>query len=225
MHRAKKESAFRDFILIVAGCTLLAFGVKSIFDPSGLVTGGISGLSILIKDLTSEWIPGGIPLWATTLCLNAPLFLAAFFMKGFRYIKKTLFATVFLSLVLEMCIRDRNEALSELLAKEVQLAYQEAQLQSTETQLQGIQLILNGASGSMKDLMDKLEKARAELEAIKNNNTLPEEEKTELIRQLEEQIAKLEAQLKGISDTLEAMGMTVAGTLEDMSADVYKRQR
>ena len=100
MHREKKESAFRDFILIVAGCTLLGFGVKSIFDPSGLVTGGISGLSILIKDLTSEWIPGGIPLWATTLCLNAPLFVAAFFMKGFRYIKKTLFATVFLSLVL-----------------------------------------------------------------------------------------------------------------------------
>jgi len=59
-----------------------------------LVTGGVSGVSIIAKEL---W---GIPLWITNTALNIPLFLASMKLKGWQFIKRTLVATVALSLSL-----------------------------------------------------------------------------------------------------------------------------
>ena len=76
---------------------MLAFAVASIYDPIGLVTGGFSGLAIIIKQISENWIPGGIPLAVTNLALNVPFFLIAIHLKGLAYVMKTLYATVMLS--------------------------------------------------------------------------------------------------------------------------------
>lgn len=83
--------------MIAIGTALIAFSVASIYDPSGFVTGGFSGLAIIVKQLTEELIPGGVPLAVTNLLLNIPVFLIAIRLKGWRYIVKTLFGTVMLS--------------------------------------------------------------------------------------------------------------------------------
>ena len=86
-----------NYIMIIIGAGLLSIGVSCFFDPIGLVTGGFSGLSIVIKSVTSLWIEGGIPLWFTNLALNIPVFIVAYFVKGKGFIGKTLFGTVMLS--------------------------------------------------------------------------------------------------------------------------------
>lgn len=83
--------------MIAIGTALIAFSVASIYDPSGFVTGGFSGLAIIVKQLTAELVPGGVPLALTNLILNIPVFLIAIRLKGWNYIVKTLFGTVMLS--------------------------------------------------------------------------------------------------------------------------------
>ena len=93
----KSRAIIKEYLLIAAGTALIAFAVASIYDPSGFVTGGFSGLAIIVKQLTEDMVPGGIPLAVTNLLLNIPVFLIAIRLKGWNYIVKTLFGTVMLS--------------------------------------------------------------------------------------------------------------------------------
>lgn len=92
----RREPAFL-YLIIIAGTGILAFAIKCIFDPIGLVTGGFTGLSILLKRVTEIFIPGGVPLWFANLALNVPFFLLALKIKGKRFIWRTGIATVLLS--------------------------------------------------------------------------------------------------------------------------------
>lgn len=96
----KLRPAWMDYILIMAGTSLMALAIKGIFDPVSLVTGGFSGIAIIVKNITEGIIEGGIPLWLTNLFLNIPLFVVAIKVKGWRYIAKTIFATIWLSVAL-----------------------------------------------------------------------------------------------------------------------------
>lgn len=86
-----------QILLIVFGTGIVAFGIQCIYDPVGLVTGGFTGLAIVVKNISAPWIHGGIPLWLTNLALNIPVFIAAYISMGKKFIGRTLFATVLLS--------------------------------------------------------------------------------------------------------------------------------
>ena len=88
---------FSYFLLIIVGTAGVAFAVQCMYDPCGLVTGGFSGIAIIIKSLTEHIIPGGVPLWLTNLLLNIPVFTVAYIKMGKRFIGRTLFGTVMLS--------------------------------------------------------------------------------------------------------------------------------
>lgn len=98
MRMIKEEKVYRDYLFIVLGTGILALNINSIFDPSSLVTGGFSGIAIIVKHLTQGIMGGGIPLWLTNAILNIPLFLLGFKVMGFHFLKKSLFGTVILSL-------------------------------------------------------------------------------------------------------------------------------
>lgn len=72
----------------------MAFAIKNIYDPAGLVTGGVSGIAIILKAAF------GIPLWATNTVLNIPLFLFSVKILGWRFVKRTIYATMALSVFL-----------------------------------------------------------------------------------------------------------------------------
>ncbi len=90
----KRRIAAVDYVMIIAGSMIMGYAIKNIYDPANLVTGGTSGLAIVMKELAR------IPLWLTNTVLNIPLFLAAWKLQGWRFIKRTLIATVTLSLSL-----------------------------------------------------------------------------------------------------------------------------
>ena len=96
----KGGSLSKDIIFILLGTFIMTLGVNWVQDPMGLVCGGVTGLAIVIKYVTGFVIEGGVPLWLINILFNGPLFVAAFYMKGWKYIAKTLFATLSLSFFL-----------------------------------------------------------------------------------------------------------------------------
>ncbi len=82
------------YLTIMVGAILMAVSVNFVYEPMGLVTGGVSGLAIVIKRWTESLITGGLPIWLFTVICNVPLYLIAAKVKGLRFLISALFGTV-----------------------------------------------------------------------------------------------------------------------------------
>lgn len=89
-----KKAVALEYGALILGAFIIGFAIKNIYDPVNLVTGGVSGISIIAKEVWK------IPLWITNTVLNIPLFLFSIRVKGWQFIKRTLVSTVALSLSL-----------------------------------------------------------------------------------------------------------------------------
>lgn len=113
-----KKLKYMDYLLIIVGTCLMAVAVISAFDKAGMVTGGFSGVAIIVKEWTESLVPGGIPLWITNMALNIPLFFLGMRIGGFQFVKKALVGELCLSFwlaVLPGCVPDFNLAGNDLL--------------------------------------------------------------------------------------------------------------
>lgn len=90
----KQKHPVVEYGIILLGTLLIGIAIKNIYDPVNLVTGGASGIAIIVKELF------GVPLWLTNTILNVPLFITAYYMMGWQFMKRTLFATAMLSVIL-----------------------------------------------------------------------------------------------------------------------------
>lgn len=86
-----------DYLFIFMGTGIMALAIQCIFEPIGLVTGGFSGIAIIIRKMTAGIVEGGVPLWLTNLALNIPVFIAALIIKGRKFLGRTVIGTVLLS--------------------------------------------------------------------------------------------------------------------------------
>lgn len=100
MEKLIQKESFRDYLLITIGTIILACGINMFFEKQNLVTGGVTGLAIVIKYISSGMFDGGIPLWFTNIVLNVPLYLIGIKIRGRGFGKKTLYAIIFLSFAL-----------------------------------------------------------------------------------------------------------------------------
>ncbi len=89
---------WKDWLSFIIGTGFMAVAVQLIYEPSGLITGGFSGIGILIRNWTRIGDFEGIPLGLTTFALNIPVFLWGFKKKGLAFVKKSFLSVVFLSL-------------------------------------------------------------------------------------------------------------------------------
>ncbi|NMP36925.1 MAG: YitT family protein [Clostridiales bacterium] len=92
----KLKTGFIDLLFWIVGCSFYALAVDTFTAPNQIAPGGFTGLSTLINFLT------GAPIGVTVLVLNIPLFLIAFKVFGWRFILKTLFATVMASVFIDV---------------------------------------------------------------------------------------------------------------------------
>jgi uncharacterized membrane-anchored protein YitT (DUF2179 family) len=90
----QKKIIGNNLFTLLLGTALMAAAIKLVYDPANLVTGGVSGLAIIVKELAN------IPLWLTNTVINIPLFVIAILVKGWKFVKRTLFATISLSFFL-----------------------------------------------------------------------------------------------------------------------------
>ena len=92
-----RKPLWLEYLMIIVGTGLMSLAINSVFDASGMVTGGFSGIALIIKAWTKGLVNGGIPLWVTNCVLNIPLFFIAWRVKGFSFIKKAILGEVSLS--------------------------------------------------------------------------------------------------------------------------------
>lgn len=95
-----KNGVKKRNLQLVCGTFLMAVAYKSIFDSAGMVTGGFSGISVIVRHLTLGYIEEGFPLWITNTILNIPVFISAYFIKGKHFVYNTLLGTVLLTIFL-----------------------------------------------------------------------------------------------------------------------------
>ena len=86
-----------QYLLIVAGTAIMAVSLQFFLDPDGMVPGGFTGIAIIVKEVTSGLIPGGIPLWVTNLLLNVPMIPIVLKIKGWDFAKRTVVGSLLLS--------------------------------------------------------------------------------------------------------------------------------
>lgn len=56
----KKRSVWVDYTMIIVGAFIMGFAIKNMYDPVNLVTGGVSGVAIIMKELAR--VPCGSPI-------------------------------------------------------------------------------------------------------------------------------------------------------------------
>jgi uncharacterized membrane-anchored protein YitT (DUF2179 family) len=86
-----------NLVLITVGGVILSIGIKSLAIPNGFISGGFSGLSLLIY-----YIFGGLPPGIWYFALNIPLFIAGWLILSRRFFFYSLFGMLVVTLAIDL---------------------------------------------------------------------------------------------------------------------------
>lgn len=86
----------RDYVVMTIGAILIAISVDLFLVPNNVVTGGITGVAIILNDLI------GTPVGLASLVFNIPLLILGVRYLGFVFGVRTIYATVVLSLAIDL---------------------------------------------------------------------------------------------------------------------------
>ncbi|MDU1889891.1 MAG: YitT family protein [Dysgonomonas sp.] len=95
--RYLKEFYWKDYALITVGLAIYAIGLIGFIKPGGIVTGGLTGIALLIEYATN------IPLQYTYFLTNMALLGVALKLLGVKFLVKTIFGVVMLTGLLTLC--------------------------------------------------------------------------------------------------------------------------
>lgn len=84
----------KDFFLITAGIFSAAFGLKGFLLTNHFIDGGVTGISLLVTQLT------GVPLYVLIICINIPFIILGYVILGRQFAIKTVLAICGLALCL-----------------------------------------------------------------------------------------------------------------------------
>ena len=103
MQTASSNSSFKkilsEYAQIMLGVLIMAISIHFFFIPNDLVTGGVSGIAIIILHYSQNWAHP-VPVWLSNLAINLPLLALALKVFGLKFITKTFFGAVLLTLFL-----------------------------------------------------------------------------------------------------------------------------
>lgn len=85
----------KDNFLWILGCSIYAMAVNTFALPNSIAQSGVTGLAILVNKLIDA------PVGVTNFVLNVPLLVLAYLFIGKRFVAKTLWVTVILSVALD----------------------------------------------------------------------------------------------------------------------------
>jgi len=96
LSRFTEKMSAKDVLGITVGSALLALGVQAVLVPAHILTGGVTGLAVILKYLTHL----DIAVWYAAL--NIPIFIAGYRYISRRFIIYSLWGVIFQSLFLEL---------------------------------------------------------------------------------------------------------------------------
>ena len=89
------QIALRVFKILL-GSAIFAAGIQWLYHPASLVSGGVTGIAMIINYLT------GLPVGVMILAMNLPLFLVSFKSYGWRFMAGSLLGTVASSIFIDL---------------------------------------------------------------------------------------------------------------------------
>ncbi len=112
MKNRKFIQGLKDYMWIILGSVFTGFAINIFLVPYKIAPGGVTGIATIIFYISNEILPVGTLM----LLLNLPLFIFGMKYIGRRFIMRTLFSTVFLSVVVDFAepLTDRIIAQLEL---------------------------------------------------------------------------------------------------------------
>lgn len=93
----KRLKGLYSYLWIIAGSVITAAAINIFLVPYKIAPGGVTGIATVIYYLSGNRFPVGV----TMLVLNVPLFIFGFRYIGGRFIVRTLFSTIFLSVAID----------------------------------------------------------------------------------------------------------------------------
>jgi len=77
IRKFKETISYKDILGILLGAFIIALAIQLVLVPVHMLTGGISGISIILNFLT------GVDIWIWYMVLNIPIFIV-----GYKFISK-----------------------------------------------------------------------------------------------------------------------------------------
>lgn len=102
VERILRSRRVRDFALMTLGVLMTAFALDVFLIPNKLAAGGVAGLATVIYYASLSRFGIAIPIGVQMLVMNGILLLLAWRFRGLRYVAKTLYGAVGLSLVIDL---------------------------------------------------------------------------------------------------------------------------
>lgn len=84
---------FRDWIFVILGVVSAALGLRGFLIPNGFIDGGVTGISLLVREITK------IPLSQLILVINLPFLAVGYRSIGKNFAKRSVLAILLLSIV------------------------------------------------------------------------------------------------------------------------------
>ncbi len=91
------KMSLSEFLIITLGCAFYAVSVAIFTTPNNIAPGGIVGLSTMVHFLFPA-----LPVGTTTLVLNIPIFILGGVILGWKYLTRSLIATVLSSVFIDL---------------------------------------------------------------------------------------------------------------------------
>lgn len=91
-----KDFYLKDYLNITLGLALYAIGLICFIRPGGIVTGGLTGISLLVEYATN----GKIPLQETYFLVNCCFLIVALKILGLKFLVKTIYGVIVLTAML-----------------------------------------------------------------------------------------------------------------------------
>lgn len=94
--KQKLQEALKDLIFFAVGSCIYAVSVNMFTAPNKIAPGGVTGISIMLNYLFH------FPIGMLSLLLNIPIFIWAIMEIGYKLVGKTMIATVFVSVAIDL---------------------------------------------------------------------------------------------------------------------------
>ncbi len=95
-HKEKASAIIKDILFFVAGSIIYGVSVNVFTAPNHIAPGGVTGISTMVNFIS------GWPIGMLSLLLNIPIFIWAIVEIGYQLVGKTIIATVFVSVAIDL---------------------------------------------------------------------------------------------------------------------------
>ena len=101
VERVLKSRRLRDFALMTAGIVMTAWALDAFLIPNRIAAGGVSGLATVIYYWAKAQFNITLPVGTQMLVMNGILLVVAWRFRGLKYVAKTLYGAVALSVLVD----------------------------------------------------------------------------------------------------------------------------